>query len=189
MQNTIPLFIDALKRGEERLTEKLGYTTSIIFRTTLDDSNITKITEIDHSNFRAELWGTKENLVEKSRRNNFIILIVQLQGEPIAFLYGYDDELDPNCFFLDEVATRIEGKSVGKMLILLLLVYCYHLNYQIITLYTEEQDEKGRRLREFYEHLGFTYTGIDAGMGISMKHKLDLPGLKKLYHRFMNSTT
>ena len=180
--------MDALKRGEERLTEKLGYPTSIIVRTILDDSNITKITEIDHSSFRAELWGTKVNLVEKSRRNNFLILIVQLQGEPIAFLYGYDDELEPNCFFLDEVATRIEGKSVGKVLILLLLVYCYHLNYQIITLYTEEQDEKGRRLREFYEHLGFTYTGTDTGMGISMRHNLDLPRLNKLYHRLMNPT-
>ncbi len=179
--------MDALKRGEERLTEKLGYPTTITFKTKLDDSNITKITEIGHSNFRAELWSTKENLVEKSRRNHFTVLTVQIQGEPIAFLYGYDDELDPNCFFLDEVATRIEGKSVGKVLILLLLIYCYHLNYQIITLYTEEQDEKGRRLREFYEHLGFVYIDTDRETGVFMKHKLDVDILLKLCHHVMNS--
>jgi len=72
------------------------------------------------------------------------------------------------------------------VLILLLLIYCYHLNYQIITLYTEEQDEKGRPLREFYERLGFIYIDTDRETGVFMKHKLDVDDLLKLYHHVMN---
>jgi len=145
------------------------------------------MTKIDHEKFRSELWYSSDDLLEKSLKKDFICLIVHLNGAPAAFLYGYDDEFDSHWFFLDEIATRVEGKGIGKVLIVLLLVYCFELGYTFVTLYTEEHDEKGRKLREFYEHLGFTYMSTDPKVGVIMKYKIDEQELAKLYNRVMYS--
>lgn len=178
---------EALRCGEERLTEKLGEPTSISFRTYLDERLIQKITEIDHEKFRSELWYTSDELIEISHKKDFICLLVHVNSEPIAFLYGYDDDFDPHWFFLDEIATQTEGKGIGKVLILLLLVYCFELDYTFITLYTEDQDEKGRKLRNFYEHLGFTYMGTEPELGVIMKYKINEEELLRLYNQVMYS--
>ncbi len=81
----------------------------------------------------------------------------------------------------------MEGKGIGKVLIVLLLVYCFELNYTIVTLYTEDQDEKGRRLREFYEHIGFSYMGTEPEVGVIMNYKINEQELTKLYNRVMFS--
>ena len=176
-----------MKRGEERISEKLGEAITISFRTYLDKKLIQEITDIDHEKFRSELWYSSEELIEKSKKKDFLCMIVNVNGEPVAFLYGYDDEFDPHWFFLDEIATRIEGKGIGKVLIVLLLVYCFELNYTYVTLYTEDLDEKGRRLKEFYEHLGFTYMGTDPSVGVIMKYEIKEEELAKLYNRVMYS--
>jgi GNAT superfamily N-acetyltransferase len=167
--------------------EKIGKDISIGFRTFLDQKAIEKITEIDHEKFRFELWYSIDELLEKSLKKDFICLIAHIDSDPVAFLYGYDDEFDSHWFFLDEIATKIEGKGIGKVLILLLLVYCFELGYTFVTLYTEEHDEKGRRLREFYEHLGFTCMDTDPHIGDIMKYKIDEHELQKLYNRVMYS--
>ena len=187
MQTSLPFLEDAIKRAETRLAEKLGENIKIGFRTHLDERIIQKITEIDHEKFRSDLWYSREELIEKSQKKDFICLIVHIDGEPTAFLYGYDDEFDPHWFFLDEIATKQEGKGIGKVLIVLLLVYCYELDYTFVTLYTEDQDEKGRRLREFYEHLGFSYMGTETELGVIMKYKINEEELIKLYNRVMYS--
>lgn len=187
MHTSLPVIENALKRAEIRLTEKLGEPITISFRTYLDERHIQKITEIDHEKFRSELWYSSEELIEKSMKKDFICLIVHMNGEPTAFLYGYDDEFDPHWFFLDEIATKQEGKGIGKVLIILLLVYCFELDYTFVTLYTEDQDEKGRRLREFYEHLVFTYMGTEPELGVVMQYKINEEELVKLYNRVMYS--
>ena len=187
MQTSLPVLEDALRRAETRLAEKLGESITISFRSYLDERLIQKITAIDHEKFRSELWYSSEELIEKSLKKDFICLIVHINGEPIAFLYGYDDEFDPHWFILDEIATKQEGKGIGKVLIVLLLVYCFELDYTFVTLYTEDQDEKGRRLRSFYEHLGFTYMGTEPKLGVVMKYKINEEELIKLYNRVMYS--
>lgn len=187
MHKEIPFIEDALRDAEKRLTGKLGEPVSIHFTPFLDSRLIEKITEIDHTKFRTELWYSSDELIEKSNKKDFICLIAETSGEPLAFLYGYDDEFDKSWFYLDEIATKVEGKGVGKILILLLLVYCYELGYQFVSLYTEEQDEKGRRLREFYEHLGFNYMGTDPEVGVIMHYRIDENELLKLYNRLMLS--
>jgi GNAT superfamily N-acetyltransferase len=187
LQTSLPVLEEAIRRGEERLTDKLGEPVTISFRTYLDEKIINKITLIDHEKFRSELWYSSEVLLEKFSKKDFICLLMHVNGDPLAFLYGYDDDFDSHWFFLDEVATQIEGKGIGKVLILLLLVYCFELNYTFITLYTEDQDEKGRRLREFYEHLGFTYMGTEPELGVIMKYKINEEELLRLYNRVMYS--
>jgi hypothetical protein len=185
LSSDIPLLEDVLRQAEERLTEKLGEPVTIRFRSYLDETAINKLTEIDHEKFRSELWYSSDELLEKSMKKDFICLILHVKDEPAAFLYGYDDEFDPLWFFLDEIATKIEGKGIGKVLIVLLLVYCFELNYTFITLYTEDLDEKGRHLRDFYEHLGFTYMGKDPEVGVIMKYQINEDTLLQLYNGVM----
>ena len=187
MSSDIPLLEDALRRAEERLTEKIGEPVTIKFRSYLDETAVKKLTEIDHEKFRSELWYSSEELLEKSMKKDFICLILHVDNEPMAFLYGYDDEFDPLWFFLDEIATKIEGKGIGKVLLILLLIYCFELNYTFVTLYTEDQDEKGRHLRDFYENLGFTYMGTDPEVGVIMKYQIEEEDLLMLYNRVMYS--
>lgn len=185
MSSTIPHLEDAIKCGEERLTERLGEPVTIKFRSYLDETSIRKLTEIDHEKFRADLWYSSEDLLEKSLKKDFICLIIHANNEPVAFLYGYDDEFDPLWFFLDEIATKIEGQGIGKVLIVLLLVYCFELDYNFVTLYTEDQDETGRHLKDFYEHLGFAYMGTDPEVGVIMNYQINEQTLTKLYNRVM----
>ncbi len=187
MHTSLPVLEDALKQAETRLAEKLGESITVTCRTYLNEQLIAKITEIDHEKFRSELWYSIEELQEKSSKKDFICLIVHRGDTPIAFLYGYDDEFDPHWFFLDEIATQIEGKGIGKVLVVLLLVYCFELDYTFVSLYTEDLDEKGRRLKEFYEHLGFAYMGTDPDLGVVMKYRIDQEELTKLYNRVMYS--
>jgi ribosomal protein S18 acetylase RimI-like enzyme len=187
LDSSLPVLEEALGRAAERLSEKLGEKATVNFRTYIDETLIKKLTEIDHEKFRSELWYSNEELLEKSLKKDFICLVADINDEPTAFLYGYDDEFDPHWFFLDEIATRTEGRGIGKVLIVLLLVYCFELNYTFVTLYTEDHDEKGRKLREFYEHLGFTYMTTDPELGVIMKYQINEQELVKLYNRVMYS--
>jgi len=148
---------------------------------------IASLEAIDHDKFRSELWYTHDDLINKTRMKDFICFIASVNSEPTAFLYGYDDVENPAGFFLDEVATRIEGKGIGKVLIVLALVYCYELGYTYVSLYTEDLDEKGRKLREFYEHLGFRYIETAPDKGVVMRYEIKDREIAKLYDRVMFS--
>lgn len=91
----------------------------------------------------------------------------------MGMLYGY--ELDPSTFFLDEVVALNEGKDIGKTMVKLLIHYCGTKGYTVIRLYTEEVDENGRKLRSFYEGLGFRLCNTQPAQGIEMFYSLSNP--------------
>lgn len=184
---SLPFFEDALRRAQERASEKLEARCVITVHTNIDDLLVSKLEALDHEKFRQELWYTHEEFLEKTRQRDFVCLVLSVDCEPSAFLYGYDYAEDPQGFFLDEVATKIEGKGVGKILITLLMVYCFELGYSSITLFTEESDQIGRKLREFYEHLGFDYKMTDPKLGVVMNYIIEEKKLIGLYNRVMNS--
>jgi ribosomal protein S18 acetylase RimI-like enzyme len=185
--DALPFFEDALRRAQERASEKLDARCIITVHMHLDETLMSKLEAIDHEKFRQELWYTHEEFVQKTQQRDFVCLILSVNGEPSAFLYGYDYAEDPKGFFLDEVATKIEGKGVGKILVALLMVYCFELGYESITLYTEESDEIGRRLREFYEHIGFDNKYSDPEKGLVMNYRIEETKLLELYNRIMHS--
>ena len=180
-----PLFEDALKRAVERAEEKLEQSCSITVHTHLSGELIAQLEVIDHEKFRQELWYTHEEFLEKTRQKDFICFVLSVNDEPAAFLYGYDYHADPKGFFLDEVAAQIEGKGLGKILITLLFVYCYELGYESVVLYTEDIDQEGRHLREFYEHMGFHVETTDPTLGVVMKYSIEEKSLNALYKRVM----
>lgn len=183
----LPLLEDAHKQAEQILTQRLGSKIKIIIRSFLNEALISQITAIDNEKFRAELWYTSEELLEKTKKKDFTCFLVYLDENPVAFLYGYDDDFDPSWFFLDEIATRIEGRGIGNVLITLLLMYCAELDYRYVTLYTESSDDKGRPLKMFYEHIGFNHLADDPEKGTIMIYSIKEDKLYNLYKRVMFS--
>ena len=170
----------------ERAEEKLGQGCYITVHTNLSDELLAQLEAIDHEKFRQELWYTHDEFLEKTRQKDFICFVLSVNDDPLAFLYGYDYHADPRGFFLDEVATRIEGKGLGKILITLLFVYCYELGYSSVVLYTEDLDQEGRHLKEFYEHMGFHIETIDPNLGLVMRYSIEGKSLNTLYNRIMH---
>ncbi len=173
MFNNNQFLNNEIKQTEKRLSEKLGSDVLIVVRHFLTAAIISKLVEIDHEKFRSELWYESNELLEKSRKKDYVCFIIYLESKPTAFLYGYDDVEDPKWFFLDEIVTLLEGKGIGKALMRLLQIYCSELGYKQIILYTEDQDDKGRHLRQFYETLGFKYMSTDNEKGDIMSYVVE----------------
>jgi GNAT superfamily N-acetyltransferase len=164
---------EGLRKAEVFLSERLGKPVEVRASTTLDEAALGMFESVDHRAFKEELWYSRDEIASKSRRNGFIAFTVLVDGELMGMLYGY--ELDPSTFFLDEVVALNEGKGIGKSLVKLLIQHCVAKGYGVIRLYTEEVDEKGRRLRAFYEGLGFRLSEAQPEQGIEMCYILGEP--------------
>ena len=171
MVDDVTHLFEGLRKAEVFLSERTGRPVTVRASTTLDEATRGLFESVDHRAFKEELWYSKEEIASKSRRKGFIAFTVHLEREPVGVLYGY--ELDPSTFFLDEIAALNEG--IGKSLVKLLIQHCSVKGYGEISLYTEEVDEKGRRLREFYAGLGFRLRDAQPGQGIEMFYSLGKP--------------
>lgn len=160
-----------LRRAEAHLSERLGKPVEVKACTALDEAELGVFESVDHGAFKEELWYSREEIASKSRRRGFTAFTVHVEGELAGMLYGY--ELEPSTFFLDEVVSLREGKGIGGSLVKLLIRHCEERGYSEIRLYTEEVDEKGRKLRHFYEGLGFRLCGSSPDKGIEMCISLD----------------
>lgn len=169
-----------LRRAEVYLSERLGKPVEVRASATLDEASLGVFESVDHRAFKEELWYSRDEIASKGRRRGFTAFTVLLEGELIGMLYGY--ELDPSTFFLDEVVALVEGKGIGKSLVRLLIQHCRAKGYGAIRLYTEDVDEKGRRLRSFYEGLGFSLSGAQLDQGIEMCYFLGGPPVSKEPH-------
>jgi GNAT superfamily N-acetyltransferase len=139
--------------------------------TLLDEAALGLFESVDHWAFKEELWYSRGEIASKSRRRGFIAFTVHVEGELAGMLYGY--ELDPLTFFLDEVVALSEGKGIGGSLVKLLIQYCRDKGYSVIRMYTEEVNWKGRKLKLFYEGLGFRVCGSMPDNGIEMCYIID----------------
>jgi GNAT superfamily N-acetyltransferase len=170
LEDDVTHLFEGLMKTEVFLSERLGRPVTVRASTTLDEAALGLFESVDHRAFKEELWYSKEEIASKSRRKGFIAFTVYIEREPVGMLYGY--ELAPSTFFLDEVVALNEGKGIGKSLVKLLIQHCNVKGYGEISLYTEEVDEKGRRLREFYAGLGFQLRDTQPGQGIEMFYSL-----------------
>ncbi len=87
-------------------------------------------------------------------------------------------------FFSDSQASLVEGRGIGSTLFALEIILQYLDGYQKVMLYTEEVDGQGRRLREFWERLGFKKTSEEGG-NITMEVVLREDLVGELYYRFV----
>jgi GNAT superfamily N-acetyltransferase len=182
----VPFLEHALRTAEAKISSSLGKRCRIEIVIDMDEALMEMVQSIDRQKFRPELQYSQDELYERGIKKGFILFLVRCEEEPVATFFGYADPVDGKGFFLDSVATLLEGKGVSSILVLLALIYCYEAGYGYVQLYTEEEDEKGRRLRQFYEHLGFNVTLGDPLNGLCMKHDLSPNILNSLYYKYLN---
>lgn len=187
MEDPVPFLEDALAAAEERLRGALGRDCRIGIHVYMSEELAGVVERIDHERFRPELQYTLEELRDRGGRRDFALFVLTCGGEPTAFLYGYTDEQDATRFFIDSVATLIEGKGIGSILVTLALVYSYDTGYRGAGLYTEEVDERGRHLVKFYEDLGFRVVDEDPKMGVFMSSELESEKLSSVCVRYIGT--
>lgn len=167
--------------AEQRLTDSLGKTCRLIVSNSLDESAVKVVQRIEDEMFRPELRYTPHELVSRAGEKGFILFTVLCEDQPVAFLHGYSDPEDTLTFYLDSVATFVEGRGIGSTLVTLALIHSYEVGYRLVTLYTEEKDDKGRLLRRFYEKLGFSFLFENPKDGVCMVEKLDADTVSRVF--------
>jgi hypothetical protein len=184
MSVEIPSFMDALKMAEAKLNRSMGGDCVITVHHELDEGLKDTIMAIDHEKFRRELQYDGAEIDARSSTKGFLLLLLHLDGRPVGFDYGYEDE-EEAAFFSDSSATLIERKGVGSTLFALELIHCYWRGYRTSKLVTEERDEQGRPLREIWGKFGFTTAASDPKNGIEMRLKLSPEAVDRVYRRYI----
>ena len=184
MNVEIPSFEYALRMAEEKLSLSMDGECMITVHRRLDDELKRVIMAIDHEKFREELQYDSAEIVERSSTKGFLLLLLHLDGRPVGFDYGYDDD-EEGAFFSDSSATLIERKGVGSTLFALEIIHCYWRGYRTSKLVTEERDEQGRPLREIWGKFGFTVSEVDCQTGIEMRLTLTPEAVDRVYRRYI----
>ncbi len=179
-----PLFDDAKRSVEAKLSKALGGSCTVEVSHTFDEALRDAILAIDDERFREELRYTEGELEERFRRPGFTCFLLVMEDRPIAYDYGYDDE-EPGVFYSDSAATLIERRGVGSTLSALEAVYCYGRGYGWVKLSTEERDEVGRALRLYWERFGFRVVSVDEDDNIVMVMGLNPEVVAGLHDRYV----
>ena len=184
MSLEVPVLRDALLKAEAKLSEALGGECKITIHHEFPPGLAQVVEEIETRKFRQELQYTLKELVERSMRPGFTCILFTLNGEPFAFDLGYRDN-DVGVYFGDSAATLIERKGVGAVLTALDALTSWEAGYRSVKMITEEEDQSGRRLREYWERFGFRVTGFDPKVGVEMRLDLTPVNVKALCDKYI----
>jgi hypothetical protein len=184
MSEEPPFFDEASRNVEKRLSNLLGEPVKISVHVSLDRKLIDEITKIESTMFRDELRYNLWELVTKSQKHGFVLIMVRQGVEPLAFFFGYEDKNLPGGYYGDTLASIAEGKGVGSSIFALVHIYCYENGYTHFTCHTEEIDEKGRKLRDWYISMGMEYVNTTE-YGDLLRVKLTPQHASWMYHRFI----
>jgi hypothetical protein len=182
MSEEPPFFDEASRKVEERLGSLLGEPVKISVHVSLDRKLIDEITKIEAIMFRDELRYNLWELIVKSEKPGFVLIMVRHGGEPLAFFLGYEDKDLPGGYYGDTLASIAEGKGIGSSIFALVHIYCYETGYTHFTCHTEEIDEKGRKLRNWYISMGMEYLNTTE-YGDLLRIKLTHQHVSWMYHR------
>lgn len=180
----VPLLRDALAKAEAKLGGVLGGECRITVHHEFPQGLARIVEEIENRKFRQELQYNIKELVERSKKRGFTVILFTLDGEPFAFDLGYTDA-DEGVYFGDSAATLIERKGVGAVLTALDALYSYETGYRAVKCITEDEDESGRRLVEYWGKFGFRVTNRDPEIGVEMLLDLTPENVKALCDRYI----
>jgi GNAT superfamily N-acetyltransferase len=180
-----PTLAEAITATKKKLDLTLCLNCNIQVHYALNESLTQTILQVDAYKFRQELQYRREEVLEHANNPGFILITAECDGQPLGIVYGYDEP--DNGFFLDTLASMVEGKGIGHTLTTLIILHAQNHGYKHVTLYTEEQDEKGRLLRRFYQKMGFAYLGTEADKGDVMVLQLSHEKTMELYARYVTS--
>jgi len=180
----VPEFEKALLEAEEKLSISLEGICEITVHRDLDEKTMEMVRSIDNEKFREELRYSREELDERSISKGFFCIIAHLDGNPVGFDFGYQNE-DENIFFSDDTATLIEGKGVGSVLFALEIIHSFHEGYKETKLSTEEMDDQGRPLMHIWGRMGFRVVAKESDGNIEMRLKLNPKIVQGIYEKYI----
>jgi len=185
MSEEPPFFEEASRRVEERLGSLLCEPVKVSVNVSLDRKLIDEIIRIESAMFRDELRYTLWELMARSEKPGFTLITVKRESELLAFFFGYEDPELPGGYYGDTMASTVEGKGVGSSLFTLVHIYCYENGYSHFTCHTEEVDEKGRKLRDWYIAMDMEHVNTVPDHGDLMRAKLTPEHVSWMYHRYI----
>lgn len=154
------------------INKKFHLNSRIVIPDKLTHEILTWFHEIENSAFREELRYSDNEIKERwNKENKRFIFLVDETG-PLAVHIGYDLEPDSDTYYIDTLATKVEGKGIGSIIMKYIKEYAMEEGYTELELNTEEINERGGTLQRFYEKHGFqiVYTYPDGN--IVMKFKI-----------------
>ena len=180
-----PFFEEAVRRVEEKLGGLLGETVKISVHLSLDRTLIDDVLGIDSQKFREELRYTTWDLIKRGEKKGFALVLVRADKEPIAFFFGYEDKDFPGGYYGDDMASLNEGIGVGSSLFTLVHIYCYENGFTHFSCHSEEVDESGRKLREWYKAMGMNLVNTTSEEGDLLRVELTPGHVNWGYHRYI----
>ncbi len=182
---SVPLLRDTLIKAGVKLSGVLGGECRITVHHDFPQGLARMVEEIEANKFRQELQYSLKELVERSKKKGFTVILFELDGKPFAFDLGYTDEEDPTAYFGDSAATLIERKGVGAVLTALDALYSYEAGYKSVKCITEDEDESGRRLVDYWGKFGFHVTNRDPKIGVEMRLDMTPENVKALCDKYI----
>jgi hypothetical protein len=182
---SVPLLRDALVKAGKKLSGVLGGECTISVHHNFPQNLAWMVEEIEATKFRKELQYSLKELMERSTKHGFTVILFELDGKAFAFDLGYTDEEDPRVYFGDSAATLIERKGVGAVLTALDALYSYEAGYKAVKCITEDEDDAGRRLVEYWGRFGFQVTNRDPKIGVEMRLNLTPDNVKALFEKYV----
>lgn len=111
---------------------------------------------IEQNNFRQELRYTYNETLDRWNKQRRLIVFILIDQVPEAMIIGYDsEEPSKKIFILDTIAVTTQHKGIGKILMNFLIQWAKEQHFQAIALDTEENNERGFPLVNFYKKFGF----------------------------------
>jgi hypothetical protein len=180
----VPPLSEALAKAEAKLGGVLGGECRITVHHEFPDGLARMVEGIENRKFRQELQYDLKELVERSEKPGFTVILFTLDGEPFAFDLGYNDT-EEGAYYGDSAATLIERKGVGAVLTALDALYSWESGYRAVTMRTEDLDESGRRLAEYWSRFGFYVTKRNPKVGVEMRLDLTPEVVKGLLDKYI----
>lgn len=187
MENPVPFLDDALSVAEKKLNGILSKDCRVELHFQMGGELIQAVQRIDHEKFSPELQYSLEELRLRGMKEGFVLFLITCGGEATAFLYGYSDTKKMSTFFIDSVATLVEERGIGSILVTIALMYCYYVGYKSVELYTDNIDDEERCLVNFYEDLGFQVMGNNKDMGVFMHCDLEPSRIRYFCEKYIGN--
>ncbi|TFG99204.1 GNAT family N-acetyltransferase [Candidatus Thorarchaeota archaeon] len=162
------------KQIRTALVPILGDGVEIFFPETWSEKYLSWYKEIEKSAFRPALTYSREEIGERLEKEAVLMMFILNDSVPEGLVLGYrlEESLD-DIFYLDTIAVKQKGRGLGKNILKVLFDWAKKMGFSSIQLDTEQENETGVQLSNFYQKLGFDvlYTDEETG-NITMQLKL-----------------
>jgi GNAT superfamily N-acetyltransferase len=160
-----------------QLLDKLGSLyegrLEIVFPSELNRHYFSWFHGMEEAGFRRELQYSFEEFTKSLENPGLVFWFITADGEPQILVLGYStlDE-QKKSFYLDTFAVKPRSKGIGNVVIEFLIRWAKTKHYHSIGLDTEDRNEKGIPLQQFYAKHGFETVSTSEKGDLIMKRRL-----------------